>query len=384
MYGVATEGDRGTLARILGHCFGFPLEEAPEWFNRAGFDNVRAYRPAEQLLGGLIVVPMGQYFGGRSVPMTGIAGVGIAPEARGGGHATKMMSACVREIRASGVALSALYPATVPLYRGVGYARAGARYEIELAPGAAATRVRGQGLERIERGEEDLDVRAVYARFGARRQGFLDRGPYIWGRIFRPRKGHHEGFKVVGDRGCEGYAVIAHKMGDGESEVNVADLVALSRPAAARLLDLLAGYGSIATTVRWHGASPDLLTSVIPDRRHNVRVTDYWMLRLCDVERALAARGYVADGTLDLEIADDIIPENAGRFRLKVREGRPSIDRGGDGSFKIDVRGLAALYSGFHDARTLLELGDLDAHEHGLATADALFAGRAPAMSDFF
>jgi predicted acetyltransferase len=382
MYGVATEVDRSGLARILSHCFGFPAEDVPEWLTRASHENVRAYREGDALIGGLIVVPMGQYFGGRSVPMLGIAGVGIPPELRGQGAATKMMSECVREARASGYALSALYPATVALYRGVGYARAGARYEIKIAPGAAATRERSLRIERVA--DDDMDVRAVYSRYAARRPGFLDRGPYIWGRIFKPRKGSVESFKVIGDRGCEGYVAVVHKMGDMISEVSVNDLVALSKPAAARLLDLLAGYGSIASSIRWYGTAPDLLTSALPERRHDIRLTDYWMLRVCDVEKALTARGYAGEGALDLAIEDDVIKENSGRYKLRVRDGRASLERGGEGTFKIDVRGLAALYSGFHDARTLMELGDLETRDEHLATADSLFAGNAPAMSDFF
>lgn len=382
MYGVATEVDRTALCRILAHCFGFAPEDTPEWFTRAGHENVRAYRDGGALIGGLILVPMGQYFGGRSVPMTGIAGVGITPELRGQGAASRMMREVVREARASGVALSTLYPATVALYRGVGYARAGARYEIKIEPGAAATRARSLRLERTN--AEDLELRAVYARFAARRSGFLDRGPYVWNRILSPRKGHVETFKAIGERGCEGYVTVKHKFGDSASEVTANDLVALSRGATDRLFDLLAGYGSIATSIKWYGAAPDLLTSAIAERRHEVRLTDYWMLRICDVEKALAARGYSADGSLDLAIEDDVVPENAGRFKLRVRDGRASVEKGGDGRFKIDVRGLAALYSGFHDARTLLELGDLDARDSELAIADALFAGRAPAMSDFF
>lgn len=385
MYRVATEVDRGELAGVLAHCFGFPPEDAPEWFTRAGFENVRVYRDSPSggaLLGGLIVVPMGQYFGGRSVGMTGIAGVGISPELRGAGQATRMMTEVVREARASGVALSALYPATVPLYRGVGYGRAGSRYEIKIAPTAAATRARELRIERAS--ADDGELRSVYARYAARRPGFLDRGPYIWSRIFQPRKGHVETFKVVADRGCEGYVAVMHKMADMASEVSVNDFVALSKRAAVRLLDLLAGYGSVATAIKWYGAAPDLLTSALTERRHEIRLTDYWMLRICDVERALTGRGYGSDGALDLAVEDDIIPENNARFTLRVRDGRASVERGGEGTFKINVRGLASLYSGFHDARTLLELGELETREEQLASANALFAGNAPAMSDFF
>jgi len=387
-FGVPTEAERAALGPILAHCFGFPVEETPDWFTRAGHENVRVLHREGRVIGGLLTVPMGQHFGGRSVPMVGIAGVGITPDARGGGVATTLMTETLRDARRNGFAISTLYAATVPLYRGVGYARAGARYEVRLAPTAAATRSRRLPLVRIE-SAEDTDVRSTYARFAARRNGFLDRGPYVWGRLFKPRKGAVESFKAIGKSGCEGYVVLKHQMGDGAaiaSEVLANDFVATTREAAERLLELMSGYGSIATAMRWYGAAPDLLTSVLPDRRHDIRVTDYWMLRVVDVERALALRGYphTVDGALDLEVADDVIPENSGRYRLVVRDGRATIERGGEGRVRLDVRGLAALYTGFHDARTLADLGDLDGGEDDLARADAIFAGRAPAMSDFF
>ena len=98
----------------------------------------------------------------------------------------------------------------------------------------------------------------------------------------------------------------------------------------------------------------------------------------------MSARGYRGTGGLDLEIVDDEVPENEGRFHLSVREGRATVARGGNGTMKIDIRGLAALFSGFHDACTLRDLGELDGPDDLLAVADTLFAGRAPAMSDFF
>lgn len=381
---VPTEADRGALGSILAHCFGFPVEETPDWFARAGHENARVLHRNNKVIGGLLTIPMGQFFGGRSVPTVGIAGVGISPDARGSGVATQLMTETVREARRSGFALSTLYPATVPLYAGVGYARAGARYEIGITPYAAITRSRELAVEQVA-GADDPDVRGTYARFAALRSGFLDRGPYIWGRIFKPRKGAPEAFKVLREGACEGYVVVKHTMGESRSDVTVNDFVATTRAAAERLLDLIAGYGSVATSIRWWGAAPDLLTSALRDRRHEIRVTDYWMVRVCDVERALGSRGYPrVEATLDLDVADDLVSENSGRFRLRVRDGRATIERGGEGTFRVDVRGLSALYTGFHDARTLAALGDVDASEGDLAVADAIFAGRAPAMSDFF
>ena len=121
------------LAPIEHYAFGVPTEQAVEWLTAAGEEHVRlAYRTSEaggrQLVGGLIHIPMGHFVGGRSVPTLGIAGVVVAPEARGLGVAKALMSASLREAAERGVALSSLYPATVTLYRAVGYELAGSRH----------------------------------------------------------------------------------------------------------------------------------------------------------------------------------------------------------------------------------------------------------------
>jgi len=295
------------------------------------------------------------------------------------------MRETVLQARSTGFALSSLYPATVQLYRGAGYARAGARNEISIVPAAARTGARGK-LTRIDDPEHDEELRTLYARFAARRNGFLDRGAYVWGRVFRPRKASTEVFKLHGPRGVEGYLALGHRMGDEAGEVTVRDFVVFDRAAAARGLEVLSAYGSVANEIHWWGAAPDLLTASLPERRHSIRVTDYWMLRICDVERALGLRGYspALDLALELEVQDDLIAENGGRFVLRVRGGTANVERGGSGALRLDVRALAALYSGFHDARTLVSLGEAEGSESSLDVADALFAGPAPAMGDFF
>lgn len=382
---IPDERQCASYGRIAAHAFGFPVEEHADWFSRAGHDNLRVIVDGERVQGGLMVIPQGQWFGGRSVPSLGIAGVAISPESRGGGVATQLMRDTVREARAHGFALSSLYPATVQLYRRAGYARAGARNEILIAPAAAKTGVRGR-LSRVDEPENDEELRALYGRFAALRDGFLDRGSYVWARVLRPRKAATEVFKLHGPRGTEGYLALGHEMGDEAGRVTVRDFVVFDRAAAERALEALSAYGSVASEIRWWGAAPDLLTASLPERRHRVRTTDYWMLRVCDVERALAMRGYspVVDVALELAVEDDLVPENAGRFRVRVRDGKATIERGGAGSLRLDVRGLAALYTGFHDARTLVALGEAEGGESELAKADALFGGRAPAMSDFF
>ena len=81
---------------------------------------------------------------------------------------------------------------------------------------------------------------------------------------------------------------------------------------------------------------------------------------------------------------DPDLPENSGRFRLVVRDGRAVVERGGEGSLRTTVRGLAALYSAYLPARTLAATGALSGDEQTLLRAEAIFAGAAPATPDFF
>src|SRR4051812_41792516 len=94
--GEVREADWARLGDVLSHAFGFPAPDAQEWFARAGRDNLRALRRGQTVIGGLLEIPMGQYFGGRSVSTLGVAGVAIVGEERGRGVATQMMVSMLR------------------------------------------------------------------------------------------------------------------------------------------------------------------------------------------------------------------------------------------------------------------------------------------------
>ena len=60
-----------SLAEILGECFNAPPEKLRSPV--VGETNIRYLTHGDTPAGGLWLIPMGQYFGHRSVPMTGIA-----------------------------------------------------------------------------------------------------------------------------------------------------------------------------------------------------------------------------------------------------------------------------------------------------------------------
>src|SRR5262245_41049785 len=103
-----------------------------DWMGLLGVGNVRAVRVEGRVVAGLGLIWMGQWFGGVSVPMVGVTAVGVAPEQRGRGVGIGMLEAMLSEVRAAGVPLSALYPATQTFYQRAGYERAGQRVTYEL------------------------------------------------------------------------------------------------------------------------------------------------------------------------------------------------------------------------------------------------------------
>lgn len=374
---LPTPSESPLYGRECAHAFGFPEADAPAWFERLGPENLRVCEGGSC---GLAYIPMGQFWGGRSVPMTGIAGVVVAPERRGGGTATRMMREAVQELHAQGVALSALYPATVPLYQRAGYERAGARYVMELDLRDVPA-FRTGSLRRVE-GPGDAEMRSVYAAYASSRNGFLDRGEYIWNRTWRTfHKGMASGFLVSG-----GYLALLHsKDYKGDMSVEVTDFVALNADAGRRVLGLLADYRSISARVTWHGAAPDLFLLLLPERRHEISVSEYWMLRIVDVVSALGSRGYGPFSlSVDLEVSDDVVEANCGRWKVVVEDGLPRVERGGTGELALDVRALAMLYSGFLPCSTLVAAGVAAGSASAVERASALFAGAAPATADFF
>ncbi len=111
-----------------------------------------------------------------------------------------------------------------------------------------------------------------------------------------------------------------------------------------------------------------------------------WMTRMVDAPGALEARGYAQglSATLGFELSDPLLPHNRGRFRLRVERGRAKVEKGGRGDLRLDVRALAALYTGQLSASTLAGAGRIEGSDGAIALADGIFAGPAPAMPDMF
>src|SRR5687768_5716726 len=119
----ATLDDLERIIPLVSQAFNFPRSGHQRI--RDDFPiNVPTFRVLEEngrVMACMRAMDFAHFYGGRAVPAAGIASVAVAAEARGKGFGTVIMRESLSELRARGVVISSLYPATVPIYRQCGY-----------------------------------------------------------------------------------------------------------------------------------------------------------------------------------------------------------------------------------------------------------------------
>jgi predicted acetyltransferase len=384
------QADLDAYAAIAGAAFNSEPKDSVAWMAKAGHENIRLWKRDGEAVAGLLLVPMGQWFGGRSVPMTGIAGVGVPVEHRGGGHAIDMMRACVRDLAANGIPLSSLYPSTARLYRKAGWEIAGHRYVATVKPADIGVHDHELSLRKITPADEPA-IAELSNSLAAGFPGYLDRREYIWGRIRAPRDMTTHGFLVERAGNVDGYVYFVQVDAKGYMyDVRVTDICALSPETGRRLLTVLSDHGTLSQELSFSSAPHDPLLNLMPDRPWELKVKDPWMLRITDVPGALEARGWPAgfSAELVLDVTDDVVDANNARWLLEVADGAARVSKTPNGAspdaLSMDVRGFAALYSGHLPPAALEQAGLLTGGRAARRLAAAAFAGPAPAMLDMF
>ena len=358
-----------------------------------GLENFRILQQSGQVIGGLGILPMGQWWGGQCLPMGGVATVGIAPEHRGSGAAIVMMQQAVKELHARNIPLSALYPAVPHLYRKAGYEQAGVFCGWEILTDKIRLTDRSLPIYAVSPLEQSV-FQPLYDQQAKQMNGLLDRHTSIWARILRADPPETVYGYLFGSREQpEGYIIFSQArtpdtaiLSLRNSMIQVRDWAVLTPAAARTFWTILADHRSQIKTIQWKGAAIDPLTLVLPEQAAQPQTVERWMLRIINVQAALSQRGYPigAETELHLEVQDDLIPENNRKFVLSVAQGQAEVTLGGRAEMHLSIRGLAALYAGLFTPQQLQITGHLEATETALSAASQLFAGSSPWLPDFF
>jgi predicted acetyltransferase len=320
-----------------------------------------------RLIGSARYHPMRQWWRGRSVPMAGVAGVKVAPEQRGRGVGRALMMSLIPEMERRGYPLATLFPATVPLYRSLGWEFAGGMYETTVPASALATLIRPDEAA-TEAMAGALAAGASCAEPGAsvklRRAGPADSAAVVetLGRVYLALgdcgPATHAPDLVASwleDADSFGYLAddgfLNYSWDDGHDTVRVELLVAASAQTARAFWRILSSHASMADTVRACLAPDDPISWLTREEAAATRLLEGWMLRCLHAPAAVAARGFPAATTVSvrLELSDEVVPANSGIWDLEITGGNGQLTPAAASrtpSLRLGSRGFAALYGG--------------------------------------
>lgn len=372
------------LGAILCQCFNFSIRNWQRSIETLGWENLRVIRRANQVLGGLVIYPMGQWFGGQTIPTAGIAAVGVAVEHRGSGVAAELMRQLLKELQAKDIPLSTLYASTQHFYRKVGYEPAGnaCRFTVPTYSLLPSGRL---SICPVALTSQDIFY-SLYRQRATATNGNLERHPAIWKRVLEPVDQAVYAYLIGDENQPEGYIIFDQQPAPRGYNLQVRDLVILTPAAGLALWTFFADQRSLAKNVLWNGPAVEPLLAFLPEQTYQVTHLERWLLRIVNARKALELRGYPVqlETELHLAIQDDLLWENHGRFILEVAQGQGVVRKGGRGELQLNIRGLAPLYTGLFTPHQLQAIGLLEGPSSALAVASQVFAGPEPWMLDHF
>jgi predicted acetyltransferase len=289
--------------------------------------------------------------------------------------------------------ISCLFPASLALYRSVGFEIAGS-YVHRRFPAADVAAIDGGRDVDVRRGTA-ADLVAVHRCHSAHvrsRDGAVSRSPQEWATRL-PSDLRDTVLHVVDAAGrpgeIDGYA--AWRPGSGrppyDYSVVVSDVVADDPEIVRALWRVVASSGTQAPDLHVIGPADDDLLLLVPRAAPDVVRSELrWMLRLVDAPAAVAARGWPAAvaGRVDLEVHDDDAPWNAGRWVLEVGGGTAELRPGGSGAVGVSIGALSSWWAGGATASRLRRAGHLVGDPVAVAAMDELVGSAPPVLTDFF
>jgi predicted acetyltransferase len=389
---VPTPEDLNGVFDVRAQAFAVPESDRERWTALVEPSGMIAAFLGTQVVGAMNAIGFGQWFGGRSVPMGGIATVVVRPEHRGEGIAARMLGLSLEKMRERGLVVSTLNPATTRVYRAAGWEIAGDMAVHRIPTHALARLPRGDS-ERVRRlGKDDWPaVQGCYDHAAAMQSGWVDRSDWWWN-IVETDAFADQAF-VYGVDGADGLAgyMIYTQSGDAPTgwgfDIAVEELISVEPGAAVTLWRFLGSHGMQVESIKLDRGPVDELLLFLPEQDVSEVENNRWMHRIVDAPEAIAARGFPANvaGEVHLELTDRLAPWNDGRWILRVEGGRGELVSGGTGALQLTINGLSTLATGWASATALSGAGLLHhAAAADRAALDAMFAGPTPSMVDDF
>jgi predicted acetyltransferase len=348
---------------------------------------------------------------GAIAAAAGVTFVGVLPTHRRRGILSAMMRQQVADIAERGEAIAALYASEAPIYGRYGYGPASSQLKHTIMRGegaltAAATGLAEPGAMRLRGGSPpDLvtEMGKVYDAAAPRRPGMLARDERWWRAIvndpqmFRSGMSAQKCLLAEDDSGPRGYALYRTKPDWGDDglpcgKLTIRELIADDPAAVAALWADLLTRDLVGEITAYQRPVDDPLLDMLADRRRaRSRLSDGLWVRLTDVPAALTQRGYASAADVVIEVTDEVLPANAGRWRLQCpapgEGGKVTCERtAAAADVALPVSALGAGYLGGTRLASLVTAGLVTEHTPGAVArlSAALYSDPAPWCPSMF
>lgn len=279
---------------------------------------------------------------GAMAAVAGVSLVAVLPSHRRRGILSALMRRQLAEVSERGEAVAVLFASESGIYGRYGYGCASwhAAYRLQRGEGMLARGAPADPGLRL-RIAEPLAARAelarVYDRALAERPGLYARTEPWWDRLLTDLHSEDESARPIrcilaeDDSGPRAYAVFTsterrdEDAGLPRGVLEVSEALATDPAATAALWGNLLSRDLVSEFhARMRPVDDPLLYLLADPRRVRSVVSDGLWVRLVDVGQALAQRRYANPVDVVIEIADELCPPNAGRWRLAAQAGSAS------------------------------------------------------------
>lgn len=338
---------------------------------------------------------------GATVPAGHVTSVAVAAHARRQGVLTTLMRTQLADIRAAGEPIAALWASEGRIYQRFGYGLAARRLAVDIDAREVRLNVQPDPsvtLRTAAPQEVREQLAAVHAGAWQQRPGWSERHERTWDYLLAdPPARRHGGSAlraVLAQSGDEivGYATYRTRSEwDANGPKGVIDINEVVAPSPGGYLALwrfLIAY-DLTRTTSWWLAAPDepLMRLVNEPRRLGGKVADAIWLRIVDVPAALAARRYATPVDLVLDVTDEMLAANTGRWRLVGGpDGATCSPTADPADLTLGIGALGSAYLGDASLGPLAQAGVVIEERPGaVARASVAFGWhRAPSGLDVF
>jgi predicted acetyltransferase len=314
---------------------------------------------------------------GAALPVAGVTAVSVLPSHRRRGVLRSLMRRQLTDLAARGEEpVAVLWASETPIYARYGYGRAStnAYFRFERGDGAMAATAPADPALTLRLAEPQAataELAKVYDTVLATQPGFFARTEDWWARVLQDDPDERHGFSplrcllAADGSGVRGYALYAtvprwdEATGLPDGSLAVREVMAADPAAGAALWHSLLTWDLVTSvTADLRSADDPVLYQLLDQRRARARVSDGVWVRIVDLPGALTRRAYSGPVDVVLEVTDELLAGNAGRWRLRAEGADVSCartDRPAD--LALDVRELGAAYLGGTRLGTLAAAG---------------------------